>query len=362
MYNNSQHQSKKNPVNIETDDITLDQIVLKLKTWYKYLLSQWTLILIGAAVGAGIGFTNAYFKRPIYKAELSFLLEEAQSDGGLGSYSGLASMVGINVNGGTGGMFSGNNLIELMQSREVIVKALLRPVSINSKIQTLAEYYIQINDLRHAWKDNPILLGLRFDSNLDRAKFGRLQDSVMGSFYRDLKAGTFSVMKKDENLSIVTVTVDSENQVFAKYFAEAIVETVSQFYIETKIKKSAENLYVLQHQTDSVRRALNSAMVGAAVLSDNNPNGNLARQILRVPSQNRQVDVQVNTLILGELVKNLELAKMSLRKDTPFIQIIDKPIFPLQKSIASKVMGLVLGAITAIILLALLLLLTRKSN
>ena len=51
--------------------------------------------------------------------------------------------------------------------------------------------------------------------------------------------------------------------------------------------------------------------------------------VKRVPSVNRQVDVQANTAILTELVKNLELAKVDLRKETPLIQIIDTPILPL---------------------------------
>jgi uncharacterized protein involved in exopolysaccharide biosynthesis len=51
--------------------------------------------------------------------------------------------------------------------------------------------------------------------------------------------------------------------------------------------------------------------------------------VKRVPSVNRQVDVQANTAILTELVKNLELAKVDLRKETPLIQIIDTPLLPL---------------------------------
>jgi uncharacterized protein involved in exopolysaccharide biosynthesis len=46
------------------------------------------------------------------------------------------------------------------------------------------------------------------------------------------------------------------------------------------------------------------------------------------PSARKQVDVQANTAILTELVKQSELAKVTLRKETPLIQVIDRPILP----------------------------------
>jgi uncharacterized protein involved in exopolysaccharide biosynthesis len=36
--------------------------------------------------------------------------------------------------------------------------------------------------------------------------------------------------------------------------------------------------------------------------------------------------------MLTQLVQNLEIAKVALRKDTPLIQVIDRPILPLQKT------------------------------
>jgi uncharacterized protein involved in exopolysaccharide biosynthesis len=68
-------------------------------------------------------------------------------------------------------------------------------------------------------------------------------------------------------------------------------------------------------------------------------------QILRVPSQKRQVNVQANTAILTQLIANLEISKVALRKETPLIQIIDQPILPLEIEKVGKIKGLVLGGI-----------------
>jgi uncharacterized protein involved in exopolysaccharide biosynthesis len=63
----------------------------------------------------------------------------------------------------------------------------------------------------------------------------------------------------------------------------------------------------------------------------------------RAPSAKRQVDVQANTAILTELVKQTELAKVTLRKETPLIQVIDRPILPLPKEKFGKGKGILLG-------------------
>jgi hypothetical protein len=89
---------------------------------------------------------------------------------------------------------------------------------------------------------------------------------------------------------------------------------VSDFYIDTKSKKSRENMLILERQTDSIRRELNGAITGVAVANDNTFNLNPALNVRRAPA--RKVDVQANTAILTELVKQSELAKVTLRKET----------------------------------------------
>ena len=69
--------------------------------------------------------------------------------------------------------------------------------------------------------------------------------------------------------------------------------------------------------------------------------------VRRAPSARRQVDVQANTAILTELVKQTELAKVTLRKETPLIQVIDQPILPLKKEKFGKAKGIVMGGFLA---------------
>jgi len=74
---------------------------------------------------------------------------------------------------------------------------------------------------------------------------------------------------------------------------------------------------------------------------------NPALNIKGAPSKKKQIDVQANTAILTQLVTNLEMAKVSLRKETPLIQVIDRPILPLKKEKVGKLKSLILGGFLA---------------
>ena len=126
-----------------------------------------------------------------------------------------------------------------------------------------------------------------------------------------------------------------------------MAKETSEFYIETKSKKSRLNTEILQRQTDSIRSELNSAITGVATASDNVYNLNPALNVKRTPSTRRQVDVQANTAILTQLVAQLELSKVTLRKETPLIQVIDRPILPLEKEKAGKLKSLIIGGFLA---------------
>jgi len=116
---------------------------------------------------------------------------------------------------------------------------------------------------------------------------------------------------------------------------------------------------VLQRQVDSVKNTLNTAITGVAYEADNVYNLNPAFNIRVAPSKKKQIDVQANTAIYTNLVVQLELAKITLRKETPLIQLIDRPILPLEKQKLSKRNSSLIGGILAGILTIIYLIITQ---
>jgi len=332
---------------VDNDEISLKELIQKIQEWIAYLKTQWKLIIGIAALGAIIGFVYASFQKPSYLATTTFVLEEDKGGGGLGGAMGLASSFGFDLGSGGGGLFTSSNIIELMKSRLVVEKTLLNPVQVAGKEISLADYYIKINELKEDWAKKPTLININFPINADRTKFSLQQDSILQIISLELTKKNLVIAQKDKKVSIISLTVKTESELFSKLFCEQLLKETSDFYIETKSKKSRLNVDILQHQADSIRAELNGAITGVAAASDNVYNLNPAFNVKRTPSTRRQVDVQANTAILTQLVAQLELSKVSLRKETPLVQLIDRPILPLEKDKVGRLKSLVLGGFLA---------------
>ena len=332
---------------IDSDEISLKELIQKIQEWIAYLKTQWKLIIGIAALGGVLGFVYASFQKPTYLATTTFVLEEDKGGGGLGGAMGLASTFGFDLGGGGGGLFTSSNIIELMKSRLVVEKTLLNPVQVAGMEISLADYYIQINELKEAWAKKPALANINFPANAVRTKFSLKQDSILQTISANLTKNNLVILQKDKKVSIISLMVKSKNELFSKLFCEQLLKETSDFYIETKSKKARLNVEILQYQADSIRAELNSAITGVASASDNVYNLNPAFNIKRTPSTRRQVDVQANTAILTQLVAQLELSKVNLRKETPLVQLIDRPILPLEKEKLSKLKSLILASILA---------------
>ena len=324
------------------DEISIRELIEKGKEWYVYLLSQWKIIVLAGFLGAALGLVYSFTKKPTYTATLTFALEDEKS-GGSGGIMSLASQFGFDIGGSGGGIFEGSNLIELFKSRTMIEQALMKPVYYKGDTISLAEMYIQKNKWRESWNNKPKFAKIQFIPDTKRKYFTRIHDSILGVIYSDLSRNYLAVGQKDKKVSIISMDVTSSNELFSLYFCENLARQVGQFYIATKSKKARANMEILERQTDSIRAELNNAISGLASANDNTFNLNPALNIRRVPSAKKQVDVQANTAILTELVKQSELAKVALRRETPLIQVLDKPILPLPQTRFGKAKGIVMG-------------------
>jgi hypothetical protein len=351
--------------NIENinEEISLRELIFKLGEWWRYLVTRWLIILIAGMIGGGIGLTYAWLTKPTFKAIMTFALEDDKgSGGGLSGALGLASSLGIDLGTSAGGAFSGANLIELMKSRKMVQKALLSTTEIGNRKMTLGDMLLDMTGMKQKLVEKGTWVGSHFfNGNTETNQLNLQQDSIIQILHEKVtgSGGLLTVAQKDKKISIISVEVKSEHEFFSKVFAETIVKEVSDFYIETKSKKAKTNVAILQKQADSIRNELNLAITGVAVSSDNTYNLNPALNVNRVPSTKKQVDVQANTAILTQLVTNLEMAKVTLMRETPLIQIIDRPTLPLKKDKPGKLKSLILGGLLAGFLVLVFLIIQR---
>ena len=330
-----------------SDEISLKELLQKAKEWWQYLLTKWLIILVFGLGGAAIGLVTSLLTPPKYTAKLSFALVEKSAGGGgladLASSFGLSSMLG----GGSSGAFSGDNLLEIMQSPHTIEQTLLTPVVYQGKKQNLVEVYIQFNDMRKDWLknvNNKELQTLAYPIGQKREIFTRAQDSVLNSIYdKIIKSDALTIARKDKKLSFVNVNFTSKDEVFSKLFEEKLMEETYRFYKETKTAQSRANVNMMQAKADSIRRLYESSLYRSAGYSQVNINQALA--FAAVPKLKQDNNAQLYATVYTEVLKNLETLKLDMARETPIVQIIDTPRFPLDKERLGKGKAMATGGV-----------------
>ncbi|WP_212000362.1 Wzz/FepE/Etk N-terminal domain-containing protein [Chitinophaga sp. HK235] len=334
--------SQKDSAQIQENELSLKGFILKLINWSRYIWTKKFLILAVALLGGGAGLTVSMLSEPKYMAELTFVLEDNKS-GGLGSYAGLASQFGIDIGGGGSGsgVFAADNIVEFLKSRLIVERTLLSSITINGKATTLVQHYINFKHLNETWKKLPALSNITFPVNEDRKLFPLVKDSILNVIRTQVMKSNLIIDKIDKKIGFLSVTCSSEDEFFAKYFSEHLVKEATDFYVQTKTKRSKSNVDKLQQKADSIEHLLNKKTYASAITQDLNLNP--AKRMATVGLEMDNRDKIVLQTMYGEVLKNLEMSKMAMLQETPVIQIIDTPILPLRKQKLGKAKGIVLG-------------------
>ncbi len=335
--------------------MSLREFILHLQQWTKYLFKNWLIILAVGLLGASAGFAYAFMQQPQYRASLSFVLEDSKSNS-LGNYSSIASQFGIDLSGGGGsGIFTGDNILEFLKSRLMVEKTLLTADSLSKNSGSYADLYMQISEIGERLRNKNTLQHISFPPGSTNMTV--TQDSVLQLLYEDIVKNRLVVSKLDKKLSFITVLCSTPNERFSKIFVETLVQKVTLFYISTKLQRSMSNVERLQARADSLEMLLNKKTYSVAASQDINQNP--IRRIATVGTEVASRDKLVLQTMYGEVMKNLEISRMSMAQETPIIQIIDSPKYPLYKKKFGKLKGIIVGGVLAGLLI-LIYLIARK--
>lgn len=317
----------------QDDEISLQELLQKIKGFIAYLKSKWVSLLVAGIIGGLLGLGYYYIQSPKYTATCTFILEEKSASGG--GLAGLASQFGFDVGGAMGGssLFAGDNLLEIIPSKNIIEKVLLSKVDSSSQ-QTLADLFLDFTKLKKAWAHKERLANISFEKVQNPEQMSLMQDSVLNVIYGVVVKSYLSVDWAHKNASLIRVSVTSKNKKFSKYLTERIVEQSKKLYIDLKTGTSQANVDRLQRRADSLYVLLNNKSYQAAESQVLNVNPAMKKVLAATEISAR--DKTVLDTIYAEVVKNLETSKILLSQQTPIIQLLDNPIFPLEINIKSK--------------------------
>lgn len=335
MIENNSTQSGNNRV---FDEFSPQKLILQIQSTGSYILSKWLFILLVGIILGVAGYVYSSSKEPTYVAEITFAMDEGAGHSARSDFSQLSEQLGMGQVLEAGGVFSSiTNIIELMQSRLLVEKTLRSAVNINGKSIIFADFFLDSLHYREKWMADTSNNKLHLDVAKKNRQDSLFENNIIRNIYDLLTTKYIKVESKGKGTSIISVKCISENELFSKYFLEALIDKVISFYIDNKTQRAKLDVAFLQHRTDSIKNVFTGSLYGKAAFTDANINA--VRQISTVAGDRQLADIQIQKTTYADLFKSLETAKTTLMKETPLIQYIDLPILPLKinKTAAIKV-------------------------
>ncbi len=327
-----------------SDEISIKELIQKMQSLCKFLLSKWLVISLFGILGAALGFGYAFLQPIKYTSKLSFVVEDGKSGGG--GLASLAGQFGFDLGGGGGGgVFSGDNILLFLKSEGLVRETLLTSYDELGKT-TLADRYAEVAKLKEGWEKNPKVGVVEFSPFVAKV-MPRKEDGLMQAIVKGIILSELSVSKPDKKASFIEVKVSSKDELFAKLFAERLVKVATDRYIESKTKTKALNIAKLQYKADSLTALLNNKTYAAAASQQSLVDANPALRTAPIASEISSREKTMAATIFAEVVKNLEISKTILNQETPVIQMVDQSTFPLPKERVSKLKSLILGGLLA---------------
>lgn len=329
----------------ENQELSFKEILEIFKEWSSFLITKWAYCsLLGFFFGVG-SYYYASKQEISYEADLTFVVEENKSSGS--SLSGLASLAGqfgVDVSGGSNGsLFSGDNILLYLRSHSLSKSVLLNKFENSDKL-TLADYYADVYGLSENWSKT---LGKISFTNYSKSENNiRVYDSLLQQIVARISNKHFFVEKPDKKAGFITIKCLMKDEKLAKTYCESIAKEAVAQYVEVKIKRQKSTVVKLQSRVDSIARLLNNVISKGANLQSSNKTMDInplygSSSIISTETTMR--DKSLLSSIYVSALQNLELAKFTLSQETPVIQIIDLPIYPLQKTQISKLKYSVIG-------------------
>ena len=353
--------------NDQEEEFSLLGQLLGLWKLVRYALTQWKTLSVAAIAGAVLGLGYYFWKPVIYTAHVTFVVEESKGAGGGSLMSALAGQLGVDIGGlsGTSGVLAGDNVLQLLKSKSLIKKTLLSPFSEtslenNGKVKqgswSLADEYARVYGLDEKWlKSSKVQRKISFTPNATR--LGRTEDSLLQRIIKKITEKELVIAKPDKKLGFFEMSVSMRSEALAALFCNRLLKTTTDFYVSTKTRRLATNVQRLQLKADSLLFALNKKTYSSADANRQLLDVNPAYAAPTVNAEMSTRDKMIQGTIYADIVKNLEISKTSLIQETPTVQVVDEPEFPLPDNASDWWLAALAGAallafVTAVIIMA----------
>jgi hypothetical protein len=276
-----------------------------------------------------------------YAANILFILsssDKQQSQDNL-----IAQQLGLGQKGGNGeGLYTVQNFLGLLVHSKMIRETLLLPYP-QENTHTFASKYMALAG------ENK---GGIFTTKEPYNPINKEQISLLRSLAEQIRPALV-VKPAEDGTSFTQFSGRFENEEFAKYFTESLLNYTLSFYVEGKTKEIKNNIKQIEERKDSLLRLLTIKSRRIANQQVQSIDLNPAYSSAMVEGQIMSNEGEFLSKLYAESVASLEVVKSELRQQTPLFTIIEGAEYPLLKEVqpairwfwAMLVLGFLLGVI-----------------
>jgi hypothetical protein len=333
-----------NAPNVESDEISIRDVFDFLLDLYKEVLAKKYWILASFVVFNLLFCVKYLFLDDIkYTGELKVLLN-----------SNTSSSVLSGIIGGLGLGFAGEDMTAMakvqtiMQSQAILGRVLMRPTAIRCKNHILANCFLDTLGGVETWKKSKNERLRNFTFFKSPSVDSCTQDEwlalqvVMGNL------GEKTVIYKTDDAGILHVSMESGNPQLVCEVLNGIYEETSDYYLSNKLQPGQKTFKALQSRRDSVSAALAGKQYALANFTDRNQGSLFATDL--VPIASLQQDIEMLGFMKGEVIKNYEVAKLTVESEQPYLRVLDPPKMPLVANYPSLSKNIQSGTLLGIFL------------
>ncbi len=270
----------------------------------------------------------------------------------LGGLGGLAALAGISLDFSQDADISPIIYPQVVSSVPFTLEIMNTPLNFENYPQAISLYDYYINNDHF----NPFATVKKYTVGLPglliKAIKGKKEIIVLPKGNEkqpiSLTNNQFTVKKAIENMlsldvnakqGYLTLTVTMPEALAAAQLAQKSMDLLQKYITEFKIEKAKTNLDFIQGRCDETKAEFEKAQVSLALVNDRSKN--FTSGLSQIETDRIQTKYNIAFNVYQELAKQLEQAKIQVKKQTPIYTIIEPVTVPSEKSSKSKIFILV---------------------
>ena len=326
------------------EEITIRDLIQRVRGFWHEILRYWHIPVFCALLVAAFKAYQYYTYVPLYPASITFSVDEDEG-GSASALTGILGQFGLGSVRPT--RFNLDKIMALSKSRRVIQETLFAKVTVNGKEDFLANHLLREYKLNEADPKKKTKAFLFTHDSLpiftleENQKLMELYGFIIGPKENPKKALMTADYNEDTN--IMSIDAKTTDDTLSLQLAQRMFESLSGYYVSKTIEKQLKIYNIVAAKRDSVLAALKAAEYQLASFKDTHRS--LLMRTDQITELRLQREITALAAMYGEVLKNTEAASFSLKTKTPFIQVIDAPIPPVQPILLSLIRQLVIGLI-----------------